>query len=128
MNSMNIENNSYRRRSDDEPIRTKERDTEHKSSIGKKIGALALIGVATFGAYQVIKTPDAHASNETIQLRPGQTRWDIANQVVDNYNNQNNFKKIDTGDAMAAIDKINHNDNDVDQIGETIVVPQFDKW
>lgn len=130
MNNISNKNNSepHHYQQDGTPVYTKEQIKEHWHGITRKVGAVALIAATTFGVYQVTKTPDAHPSNETVQLQPGQTRWDIANQVKDNYNSQKNFKKIDTGDALTAINEINPNDDGVDQAGDTVIVPQFDKW
>lgn len=109
---------------------TKEHQRYVSKEIAKKIGGAVLAITAMAGAYQVTKSPDVHPSNETVQLQPGQTKWDIATEIANDYNsNPDNFKHIDTGDALTAINEVNPNDNDgVDQVGETIVVPQIDKW
>lgn len=108
----------------------KENRREFAKEISKKIGATLLAGAALTGAYQVTKSPDVHPSNETVQLQPGQTKWDIATEVANNYNsNPDHFKRIDAGDALTAINEVNPSDGDgVDQIGETVVIPQIDKW
>lgn len=112
---------------DGTPVYTREQIKEHWKDIGKKVGALALTAVTVFGVYNMVSHNDQPKQTETIQLQPGQTRWEIAEQIAkDSPNNQdhNPFNDITTGDVL---DQINHDNpnNGVDQAGESLEVPKM---